>query len=134
MIVIPNQAIFLVPPRIIQPTSEGHIYDITSSETLSINCTATAKPDLMAESFIWNKDGIQIHARDPFYIVTSYEAEDTTHYTEQWASILTFNWKHSPLSCSNVKVFNGDYTCRVTDGEREATSEVTTVDVQCRYK
>ena len=52
---------------------------------------------------------------------------------EPWTSSLLFYWKNSPLSCSNVKSFNGEYTCRVTDGEREATSKVITVDVQCMY-
>ena len=117
-----------VVPRITSPRNAISKTRLYNDNKFSISCEGTAKTDLTADSFTWKKDGVALGNH-----YTKNFVQDGQN-KEKWMSSLVFNrLALKAPTLASVKALDGDYTCVVSDGEKQVESDVIRVDTMCKY-
>ena len=83
---------------------------------LSLTCEAGGKPDLTQDNFVWRKDGALVGDQYTTEFLTISNTDIKQNKVGKWRSTLVHSRASHSVSCDNVRVLDGNYTCNVTDG------------------
>ena len=119
-------------PKVVSPL-HYQSHTIGWDDELSLTCEAGGKPDLMQDNFVWRKDGALVgdHYKRDFLTINPTDSKQDK--VGKWRSTLVHSRASHSVSCDNVQVLDGTYTCNVTDGVRDDISRGMHVETECKY-
>ena len=122
-----------VAPVIIKPERKELVTRLYNDSNFYLDCEATAKPDLTSDNFKWAKK----NSTDVLNWNSNLQRKSLSvpgNYYDlsvSWISRLHVNT--SPATCTDVIMYDGDYTCDVREGTKRAESPVITLETLCKY-
>ena len=119
-------------PKVTSPIQHTE-HAIGLDDHLTLTCEAGGKPDLTQDNFVWRKDGVLVGEQYTTEFLTISNTDIKQNKVGKWRSTLVHNRASHSVSCDNVQVLDGIYTCNVTDGVRYDISPPMYVETECKY-
>ena len=119
-------------PKVVSPL-HYQSHTIGLGDQLSLTCEAGGKPDLTQDNFVWRKDGALVGDQYTTEFLTIKNTDAKQNIVGKWRSILVHSRASHSVSCDNVLILDGTYTCKVTDGVKYNISGRMYVETKCKH-